>query len=754
MAGLIYPVAYKVDSSQLKKGEADFAKFSKGLKTALAAAGISVGIAATVRALKDAAKAATEDIKSQALLANQLRNTVGANKDQIASVEKSIQAMQFQASVADDEIRPAFASLVRSTGDLGKATQLTALALDVSAGTGRDLGAVSIALGKAVNGSTGSLQKLVPSIKGASDPMGELAKQFKGAAEAASNNDPFQRMSIVLQDMQEQLGAILLPMLNDFAAFLASADFAKSFSDLIIAIKAAASALDVLFKGVSGKGAFQTIVNLAAAAAIGVAEIAFWLSDVGTTIGYIVNRQWDKAGNQMVTYFSRYNKFVDDIYKTQDKAAANAGNYVSPFNFNTSPNTGSTKTGSTKSIADALAAQKKAIADFKTSMADLITGLKPLQAATRAIGQFEQQAIDSIDAISSKIKDALANKTITQGAASVLNTYVTTEGKALAAIAAQRDALAAKRGLAETLIADVKSAVMGFGNITGLLKTTTETVVETQNLIIDGIATTISKSVEKVTANDIVAEYQKIIDKTKAFAKNLKVLKDAGLNQNLFEQIVSAGVDAGGATAEAIIAGGGSTISELNSLFSDLETTGNSIAEQTATIMYGAGVDITQGLINGMKSQEQALLNQAQAMIDGMTLALQSALANLNTLQSSWSTGVASKSSPLYGNLPVGTITPSGTIASTSGVNLIRSVPQFATGGIVMPSVGGSLINVAEAGVPEAIIPLNRLGNMGGSSVYVTVNAGLGTNGASLAKDIVTTIKAYERTNGAVWQSA
>jgi len=717
MAGLIYPVAYKVDSSQLKKAEADFGKFSKGLKTALAAAGISIGIAATVRALKDAAKAATEDIKSQALLANQLRNTVGANQDQIASVEKSIQAMQFQASVADDQIRPAFASLVRATGDLGKATQLTSLALNVSAGTGKDLGAVSIALGKAVNGSTGSLQKLVPSIKGASDPMGELAKQFKGAAEAASNNDPFQRMSIVLQDMQEQLGAILLPMLNDFAAFLASADFAKSFSDLIVAIKSAAGALDVLFKGISGKGALQTIVNVAAAAATGVAEIAFWLSDVGTTIGYITHGQWDKAGSQMATYFSRYNKFVGDIYKAQDKAAASAGNYISPFNFNTSPNVGTTKTGSTKTATDTLAAQKKAIADFKTSMADLITGIKPLQAATRAIGQFEQQAIDSIDAISSKIKDALANKTITDYAASVLNTYVTTEGKALAAIGAQRDALATKRGLAETLIADVKSAVMGFGDITGLLKTTTETVVETQNVIIDGIATTISRSVEKVTANDIVAEYQKIIDKTKAFAKNLKVLKDAGLNQNLFKQIVDAGVDAGGATAEAIIAGGGSTISELNSLFTDLQDTGSTIAEQTAVVMYGAGVDLTNGLIAGMKSQEQALLDQAQKMADQVAAVLAKMMADLAALN-------AGKSAQL--------LTNANGFAYSSD-----------------PMLGGTMESQFGSGTPWA-----RTVAAYNNNVNVTVNAGLGTNGASVAKDIVTTIKAYERTNGAVWSPA
>jgi hypothetical protein len=83
-------------------------------------------------------------------------------------------------------------------------------------------------------------------------------------------------------------------------------------------------------------------------------------------------------------------------------------------------------------------------------------------------------------------------------------------------------------------------------------------------------------------------------------------------------------------------------------------------------------------------------------------------------------------------------------------------IPKLADGGIVMPSFGGSLVNVAEAGVPEAIIPLNRLGSMGGggATINLTINAGLGTNGASIGKDIINTIKTYERTNGAVWLSA
>jgi Phage-related minor tail protein len=83
-------------------------------------------------------------------------------------------------------------------------------------------------------------------------------------------------------------------------------------------------------------------------------------------------------------------------------------------------------------------------------------------------------------------------------------------------------------------------------------------------------------------------------------------------------------------------------------------------------------------------------------------------------------------------------------------------IPKLANGGIVNPTLGGSLVNVAEAGKPEAIIPLNRNGSMPGSgaTINVTVNAGLGSNGANIAQEIVKTLKTYERANGAIWVAA
>jgi len=209
---------------------------SRKMRSALGAIGVGLSFAVLTRELKEATQAAVEDEKSQGLLANALRNTTNANDKQIAAVEKSITKMSLQSAVADDKLRPAFANLVRATGDVAKSTDLMRLALDVAAGTGKDVEAVSKAMAKAVgpDGTTGALERLVPAIKGASDPMAVLKDMFKGAADTAANLDPYAQMKVAFGEIQETVGMLLLPVLRDFADWLVmvAPDIQKFFTDL------------------------------------------------------------------------------------------------------------------------------------------------------------------------------------------------------------------------------------------------------------------------------------------------------------------------------------------------------------------------------------------------------------------------------------------------------------------------------------------------------------------------------------------
>jgi hypothetical protein len=63
------------------------------------------------------------------------------------------------------------------------------------------------------------------------------------------------------------------------------------------------------------------------------------------------------------------------------------------------------------------------------------------------------------------------------------------------------------------------------------------------------------------------------------------------------------------------------------------------------------------------------------------------------------------------------------------------------------------LANIAEAGQPEAVIPLNRLGNIGqGNTTYnITVNGGI-SSGPDIGRSVVNAIKDFERQSGTAWR--
>lgn len=664
MAGGIKAViATQFDATGLNKAIKEFDKLGSSLKGILGATGLTVGLSGVVNVLKESATAAIGDVKSQALLANQLRNTVGASDAQIASVEASIKAMQMQAAVADDDIRPAFASLVRATGDVTRATSLTSLALDVAAGTGKDLGAVSLALGKAVNGSTTSLLKLVPSIKGASNPMGELASQFAGAAAEAAKNDPIQRLTVVMGELQEQLGTYLLPALEDFAGFLADSATQDSITWMIDEFGAWTKQMGLAADGVFYLGDqinsfFKTISG-------GFEQTPFtdFLSGLADRAMLALN-PLQKLINILQQYglIAKSQEVVVSGPKISKGLTANEKFLLEQsLKTPTKPGPKGDPNAAAKKAADARAAIAKAIAaanaemakaaeeamatyreqviayseqitavnDYKNSLLGLTDAIKPLAFEEKVLGRFAQASADSFDAIAANIREN--SKMFLDGGASLL-AYVAKERKAIEQLAAQRDALAEKYSLAKAVKTDVEAAIKSFGNITGLLTKQSTMVTETMTTVVDGIQMTRSKLVEQTTTSDIVANFQAILDKTKAFAVSLKKLRELGLDQNLYKQIVDAGVDAGGQTAEAILAGGSDTVGSLNSIFKDLNAVGADIGEQTAQVMYGAGVDLTNGLLEGIKSKDQELIDQAKAMAQAFSQAFNMELSlNLAT---------------------------------------------------------------------------------------------------------------------------
>lgn len=213
----------------LAQADNDAKGFAGGLKKygkIAAAAFVVAGAAAAAYAVKigiDGVKAAVEDEASQKQLAEALKNTTNATDAQIKSTEAYITKQQLAFGVADTKLRPALANLARATGDVGKAQQLTNLAMDISAATGKDLETVSLTLSKAYNGNIGALTKLgIPldeNIKKTKDfnvVQDELVRLFGGAAKANTETYAGQ-LAIVTErvgELKESIGVALLPTMK------------------------------------------------------------------------------------------------------------------------------------------------------------------------------------------------------------------------------------------------------------------------------------------------------------------------------------------------------------------------------------------------------------------------------------------------------------------------------------------------------------------------------------------------------------
>lgn len=196
---------------------------------AVATAGVSAAVVGVAGALYKATQAAAEDQKSQALLARQLQETVGASDQLVGATERLISQQQLLTGVSDTDLRAALATLVRGTGDVTKSMTLLTTATDISAATGKDLASVSIALAKASNGQFTALSRLgIPideNTKKSKDfnaVLRTLNEQFGGAAKTAA--DTFQGQLKILQgqfgEIVETVGAALLPYLQELSKFL------------------------------------------------------------------------------------------------------------------------------------------------------------------------------------------------------------------------------------------------------------------------------------------------------------------------------------------------------------------------------------------------------------------------------------------------------------------------------------------------------------------------------------------------------
>lgn len=322
----------------LRDADKELGRFGKMQAQWASASAFAYGALGTAAAqfAADSVRAAMDDQKAQALLADQLQKTVGANETAVKAAESYIETLMLSSNVADDELRPALAQLVRVTGDLGKAQRLLGVAVDVSAGSQKDLSSIVTALSKSADGQTSALGRLGLGLSRAALNSGdldtvlaELNTKFGGASAAAVNTTAGQieNLSLRFGELKEQIGTELLPVVERVSTELLGIADAIQSEDYVAAGTGATEAATGFFSWVSGIDLAKSALEKLNPFADDAEEVIRATGDAANSSAAAFRRAEEAAGNlgdkydEMRMKGAEYQKNVQEFVdsKAQDR---------------------------------------------------------------------------------------------------------------------------------------------------------------------------------------------------------------------------------------------------------------------------------------------------------------------------------------------------------------------------------------------------------------------------------------------------
>ena len=241
-------IGSKFDAKGFKQAQSATDKLNKGVKNLASTFGIAFGTTAVVAFGKASVRAFIQDDNAARSLGITLKNLGLETGNTSKYVNEMISDLEKQTGVLDDELRPAMDRLLRATMSVTKAQQLLGLALDISAGTGKDLTTVSQGLQKAFLGNNASLGRLGVGLSKAeltSSSFEEiqirLSELFAGQASSAAESYAGQlnKLTIAGNNAKEVIGKGIIQALTESSGSFNNATndiekFAEAISNLIV----------------------------------------------------------------------------------------------------------------------------------------------------------------------------------------------------------------------------------------------------------------------------------------------------------------------------------------------------------------------------------------------------------------------------------------------------------------------------------------------------------------------------------------
>jgi hypothetical protein len=242
----------------LAKGQKDISAFDKGITKLGKTFAAVFGTAALLNYSKNAVKAFMADEKAAKALEVQLQN-LGYGLS-APGVELYIANLERMYGVLDDQLRPAFQTLITASGSLTASQKALDVALNVSAATGKSVEEVSAALAKGFSGQTTALSRLGAGLDKTTLASGdmnkimdELSAKFNG--QAAARLDTYAGKMDLLQASaaraSETIGKGILDSLTIIGNDSSIDDLTKSMESLATSISDVTVGFAGLIKGLT-----------------------------------------------------------------------------------------------------------------------------------------------------------------------------------------------------------------------------------------------------------------------------------------------------------------------------------------------------------------------------------------------------------------------------------------------------------------------------------------------------------------------
>ena len=632
-------------------------------KAMLPAAG---AVTALAGGLVIAAKAAIADEQSTKLLETQLRATLGPNQALADSVADFVDQTQLATGVADDELRPALAGLVRYTGDATKAQELLTLSLDASKATGKDLTAVSTAIGRAYDGNFTSLKKLgipldenIIKTKDFEAAQRALSAQFAGAsaANASTFAGRMQILKVRFDEVVEAIGYKVLPKLGqllDYTDKLIKIMDERGLGGVIGELGGklrrfldpAQALQDALRRNVDETKGFTEKLKQTGVNAVNLGSSVLNLGGKIVGLNFNIGKlktELDKTNDGLALAYANTRAWSDTLLQLdQDQKRANYQKAVDIEQQRLANLEISKSTASTKKATDA--AKKASEATKKHA---------------EAVRLLKEAYDDAVQIVKDKFSPALmrANEQLTK-ATEDYNAFYKATGDVVRGIFNVGDAW--------TTAAESKGAKTFFGVLDEQAAKAGELATGIENLIAAGLD-----------------------------------------DPELLKSILDSGADVGLEIIKGLLAGGKASIDRLLGISTTINAAADRIAKLTADKWFKSGVDQAQKIVEGVNSVIADTEFLLQFAIDPDSVAAIGAQldASLGTIFGG-------------GSAPAPTTNPFGPVLGS-----INASPNMGGGRVSAASVGDSNVTInVNGGDPNAVVSALRTYMRQNGSVPIKVS--------------------------------